>query len=400
MSADRDRDPNQRTTAPAGVLGGPAKPEAAPKTESGDKRAAKSAFAHTIVQVPGTGPAQDNSASDAEPLREPSDRPAPAPYRAQGAWGGTQPTPDPAPTGSRSEERMIAAKPVQAPAPVKSPAALYIKPGATMAMPTIAEDPVPQPQAAQRPPQSAQPKGMPTQVMGTPAAGHVISPAPPPPSRSDRAPQAPKLTPAAGPRLQATGPVPASDASPHSQPLSLSLHARDHLESAGPAAVASSRTAMWIMASIGVVVVLGILIWLFKPSSKPDVPVTPVVPPTAAAPVITPEPLPGATPAPTTPAQAVAPEAAPPAAVPVPAVKPEPEKPAVQKATTRPSKAAVARKKKKAAAVKEKPVLQVKPSRSGEEEDDLEEAARAAERLSEKNDAPPSPDEPPAPDGE
>jgi hypothetical protein len=414
MSADRDRDSTQRTTAPAGVLGGPGKqPESAPKPDSGEKRVPKSAFAQTIagIQVQNVGAPTDGT-PEAEPLREPSDRPAPTPYnRPHGAWGGTKPMPDAVPPGNRSEERMIAAKPPQQPtpqqqpvpqqpsAPTRSPAAQYIKPGATIAMPTRADDAVnktPSPARTPQAPQSPQPKGMPTQVLGTPAAGHVISPAPPPPSRSERAP-APKLTPGAAPRIQATGPAPASDASQHSQPLSLSLHARDHLESAGPAQPPTSKTPLWILASVGVVVVVGVLIWLFRPSQAPAP--APVPPATAVAPPVTPEPLPSTALDPTPPVQAATPEPTPAPAAPV--VKPEPPKmPAVEKTASAPRPKAAAKKKKKVVAVKEGPVLQVKPSKSAATEDDLEKAARAAERLAEENDAPPSPDEPPSPDGE
>ena len=121
MSGDPERDgAKPRPAPPTGVLGGQGKrPESAPAETDG--RVPKNVFAHTILglQVPGAAPAP--VASEAEPLREPSERPAPAPYqRTQGAWGGTLPMPEPNnPPGNRSAERMIAAKPVEVHAAAK-----------------------------------------------------------------------------------------------------------------------------------------------------------------------------------------------------------------------------------------------------------------------------------------
>jgi hypothetical protein len=425
MSGDPERDGSKaRPTAPAGVLGGSGKrPESAP-VDTGN-RAPKSAFAHTIAMptsapVPATEPEKLNaprSTSDAaEPLREPSERPAPTPYkreRAQGQWSGTLQMPEVStPLGSRSEGRMIAAKPgmraesgavevhgaakIGTPEPTVRTASAGIPPTAGIA-------PTSNRPASSRPsglPAAPPPSGAPPAIPSLNAAAK--SPMPPPPKRDD--PSVPRLSlgvekiPSGGPALKPDVGV--------SQPMQLSLSASDHVEtSLRPEAQGPQRSMLpWII--VAVVLVGGGVVFAMTRSGDEPAPVTQdrvEAVPAVAAPT---------TPAtPTETAQAAAPTAPVAPSVPPPAAKPDaPKAPPVEQAKAAPKEDKVeapakpstkrkARRTKKPAKA-DGPVLKVSPQ---DEDGELEEALRAAERMAEPEEedlAPPEPPsaEPPSPD--
>ena len=433
MSGDPERDDsNPRQTAPAGVLGGSGKrPDSA--TVETNKRVPKSAFAQTIagLNVPGATPppsepeklAVPASTSDAaEPLRDPSERPAPTPYkrdRAQGAWSGTLMMPDlsKAP-GNRSEERMIAAKPgvrvesapvaVHGAAKVGTPAGAHGEP--TVRMPTTADGtPTARPPASNRPmPAPPPPSGAPP-AMSSSEIPALKSPIPPGPTPSARAAAAsakrddhsvPRLS-LGVEKIPSGPPVGKLDVSGMSQPLQLSLDARDHVEtSLRPEASIPQRSMLpWI--ALAVIVIGGGVAFALTRGGDEPAPVTPErVEAVPAAPAEAPQAV-----APSAP-EAVPPTAPPATVTPKPAApveqakaKPEPEEKKVEaKAST---KRKTSRRAKKAAAAKaDGPVLKVSPQGEG----DLEEALRAAERMAEPEEdlAPPEPPsaEPPAPDEE
>jgi hypothetical protein len=437
MSGDPERDDSKpRPTAPAGVLGGSGKRPESASVETG-KRVPKSAFAQTIagLNVPGAAPApsepekldvQRSTSDAAEPLREPSERPAPTPYkreRANGAWSGTLQMPELGKAlGNRSEERMIAAKPgvrvESAPVAVHG-AAIVGTPDRASREPTVrmssavdggtptARPPSNRPLPAAPPPSGA-PPAMPSAQ--SPAAKSPIPPGPMPSARA----AAPKRDDHSVPRLSLgvekipSGP-PASklDVSGMSQPLQLSLDARDHVESSlRPEASVPTRSMLpWII--LGVLLIGGVVAFALTRGGDEPPPVTadrveavpaatPAVP-TPAAEAVAPS-VPGAVPA-----APVIPSAPPANTKPTPAravaeakAAPVEDKPAAKPATKRKT----TRRTKKAAAKADGPVLKVSP----QGEDDLEEALRAAERMAEPEEdlAPPEPPsaEPPAPDEE
>jgi hypothetical protein len=430
MSGDPERDdPNARTKAPggapAGVLGGPGKrPESAP-VETGN-RVPKSVFAHTIAGIPGSvslpAPTEADkpprSTSDAaEPLRDPSDRPAPAPHkREQGAWGGTLPMPEAGSPGNRSAERMIAAKPGIAgeraeSSPVQVHGAAKVgTPGAggrgepTVRMPTtaasvLAQSSRPAPAAKAplpaAPPPSGSPPAMPPAQSASPKSPASAAPAKREESSIPRLSLGVEKIPSQEPatKLEFTG---------QSQPLQLSLDARDHVEaSLRPVAAQPKSMLPWI--TIALVVVLGGLAFaLTRGGDEPAPPVERVDAVPALDPVVPSAEAPLPSTAPVAPAAPSAPAA--PAVV---APTPKPSAPVAkadaveEKEKAKPAAKPKARKTKKPAASKPSgPVLKVTP----EGESDLEAAMRAAERLKEPEDdlAPPEPPsaEPPSPDEE
>lgn len=409
MSGDPERDPKARPTAPAGVLGGPGKrPEATP-AETG--RVPKSAFAHTIAmptaapaaRVPPQRPETMNipeSTGDAEPLREPSARPAPAPYkRANNAFGATLQMPEAhPPVGARSEERMITVKPIEQ---------VGNREPTTRMQTTVSVPPAPPPSNRPNaipaaPPPSGAPPAMPAQAVASrsPAAPSAS----PLPKRDD--PSVPRLS-LGVEKVPSLGPAaPKVDTTAVSQPLQLSLSASDHVEtSLRPEARAPSRSLTpWILIAV-VLVVGGVAFAMLRGGDKPAavaperVEAVPAADPGTATPTPTTEPAQAVAPAvpstPTAPPK-VAP-AAPEAAKPVEQAKAQPDAKAAQdepepKASS--SKKRAHRTKKPAAA--SGPVLKVSPSG---DESDLDKALKAAERMAEPDeDAPPEPAEPPSPD--
>jgi hypothetical protein len=410
MSGDPERDGKARPTAPAGVLGGSGKRPESGSVQSGVEagaRAPKSAFAHTIA-MPTAAPAPSQPenlnasrghSDAAEPLRDPSGRPAPTPYkreRAQGPMNGTLPMPELSkPIGTRSEERMIAAKAVE----VHGAAKVGTR-EATVQMPTTAgaarapgsNRPLP---AA--PPPSGAPPAMPS--LGAPAK----SPVPPPATRDEHS--VPRLSlgvekipsgkPAAAEKLDLG----------QSMPLQLSLKPSDHVESSlRPESQVPQRSMLpWI--ALAVIVILGGVAFAMMGGDAEPAPVTqdrvqavPAVEPTGVAtPTPTTEPPQAATPTapavPATPPPVEKPQA--PAAAPVEAKKPAPETKNEEPARTSTRKKARRTTKKPASG----PVLKVTPEGEG----DLEEALRAAERMAEPEEEdlePPEPPsaEPPSPD--
>jgi len=434
MSGDPERDdPNARPNAPAGVLSGPGKrPESAPVETGG--RVPKSVFAHTIAGIPGSAalpaPAEagklnvPRSNSDAaEPLRDPSERPAPAPYkRAHVAAGATLPMPDAVAPGNRSSDRMIAAKPGLAGArqdsgavQVHGAAKVGTPPSGgrgepTVRMPTTAatalaqsaRPPAKSPMPAAPPPSGA-PPAMPAASKPAPQ-----SPVPAPAAKRDE-PSIPRL--ALGvEKIPAQEPATKFDLTGQSQPLQLSLDARDHVEaSMRPAGTAPKSMLPWI-ALVLLVVLGGAALLMTRGGEKADapaaerveaVPATEPAQPSAAAPTVQgAEGVPPTTPAaPTTPTSPAVTAPAPTPAPAVPAAKAggEVEEKQEAKATTKRK----ARKAKKPPAKASGPVLKVTP----EGESDLEAAMRAAERLDEPEAeelSPPEPPsaEPPSPDEE
>jgi hypothetical protein len=435
MSGDPERDDsNPRPTAPAGVLGGSGKRPDSANVEA-NKRVPKSAFAQTIagLNVPGATPPPPSepekmnvpaSTSDAaEPLRDPSERPAPTPYkrdRAQGAFSGTLMMPDlhKAP-GNRSEERMIAAKPgvrvesapvaVHGAAKVGTPAGARGEP--TVRMPTSADGmPTTRPPASNRPVPAAPPPSGAPPAMSSSEIPATKSPLPPGPTPSARAAAAAPRDDHSVPRLSlgvekipSGPPVSKLDVSGMSQPLQLSLDARDHVEtSLRPEASIPQRSMLpWI--ALAVIVIGGGVAFALTRGGDEPAPVLPerveaVPAATQAAPAEVPQAVaPGVPEVPSAPPATVAPKPA--APVEQAKAKAEPEE---KKVEAKPStKRKTSRRAKKAAAAKaDGPVLKVSPQGEG----DLEEALRAAERMAEPEEdlAPPEPPsaEPPAPDEE
>jgi hypothetical protein len=423
MSGDPERDDsNPRPTAPAGVLGGAGKRPESASVET-NKRVPKSAFAQTIagLNVPGATPPPPSepekldvprgTSDAAEPLREPSERPAPTPYkRAQGAWVGTMQMPELAtPAGNRSEERMIVAKPVavHGAAKVGTPAQAGMRGEPTVRMPTTADGMPPSNRSVPAaPPPSGAPPAMPSSQ--SPAAKSPIPPAPTPSARATAAKRddhsVPRLS--LGVEKIPSGP-PASklDVSGMSQPLQLSLDARDHVESSlRPEASIPQRSMLpWIVLAV-FVIGGGVAFALTRGGDEPApvaadrVEAVPAVAP--AAPTEVPQAV--APSAPAVPTAPVVPSAPPAEATPTPAPPVEEAKaqPEQEKVEAKPSTKRKARRTKKAAAKTDRPVLKVTPQGEG----DLEAALRAAERMAEPEEelAPPEPPsaEPPAPDEE
>ena len=422
MSGDPERDGSKaRPTAPAGVLGGAGKrPESAP-VETGN-RAPKSAFAHTIAMptaapVPVAEPEKLNvprsNSDSAEPLREPSERPAPTPYkreRAQGQWSGTLPMPEVnKPLGARSEERMIAAKPgmragsgaveVHGAAKIGTPEPTVRTETATAGIAPASNRP-----ASNRPsglPAAPPPSGAPPAIPSLNAAAK--SPMPPPPKRDD--PSVPRLSlgvekiPSGGPALKPDVGV--------SQPMQLSLSASDHVEtSLRPESQGPQRSMLpWVVIAV-VLIGAGVVFAMTRGGGEPA-PVTqdrveavPAVatPTTPTTPTEAPQAATATTPvAPSVPPPSVAkPEV--PKAPPGEQAKAQPKEDKVE-APAKPSTKRKARRTKKPAKA-EGPVLKVSPQ---DEDGELEEALRAAERMAEPEEedlAPPEPPsaEPPSPD--
>jgi hypothetical protein len=348
------------------------------------------------------------STSDAaEPLREPSERPAPTPYkreRAQGQWAGTMPMPElNKPPGARSEERMIAAKPgmrAESGAVAVHGAAKIGTPEPTVRMDAAGIAPSANRPASNRPsgmPTAPPPSGAPPAIPSLNAAAK--SPMPPPPKRDD--PSVPRLSlgvekiPSGGPVLKPEIGV--------SQPIQLSLSASDHVEtSLRPQAQGPQRSMLpWILIAV-VLIGAGVVFAMTRGGDEPA-PVTQdrvEAVPAAATPAV-----PAEAPQAATPTVPVAPS------VPAPVAKPEAPKPPPAEqakaalkedkveAPAKPSTKRKARRTKKAANA-DGPVLKVSPQ---DEEGELEEALRAAERMAEPEEedlAPPEPPsaEPPSPD--
>lgn len=427
MSGDPERDdPKQRPAPPAGVLGGAGKrAESAPVETTA--RVPKSAFAHTIagLNVPGAAaPVQ----SEAEPLRDPSDRPAPVPYkRAHGAWGGTLPMPEAGkPAGSQSVERMIAARPGPGAGSDGSPVA--VRPAKLVGTPEAREPTVRMPTtaaahlaASARPPSNRPvpaappPSGAPA-AMPSPPAPAPRSPAPKAPAAHSAAPRPsapsaraaePKREDPSVPRLSlgvekipSREPATTLEVSGQSQPLQLALDAGDQVESSlRPASATPQRSLLpWI--ALAAIAVLGGLAFMFMRGGEPTAPAAPerveAVP--AAAPSEVP-PTPGTAttqdkvPEAAAPKAAVVAPAAPAETKPVaPSAAPvvEAKKEAKKVAAKAPAKKARASKKR---ASSSEPVLKVTP----EGESSLEAAVRAAGRLSEPADEELEPPAPPSP---
>lgn len=418
MSGDPERDGKARPTAPAGVLGGSGKRPESGSVQNGVEagtRAPKSAFAHTIAMptaapAPASEPENPNaprSNSDAaEPLREPSARPAPTPYkreRAQGPIDGTLPMPElNKPIGARSEERMIAAKPGvhgQGGAVAVHGAAKVGTREATVQMPTTTAGAARAPGSNRPVPAAPPPSGAPPAM---PALGAATK-SPVPPSRDDHS--VPRLS-LGVEKIPSDKPVAAEKLDVGmSVPLQLSLKPSDHVESSlRPESQEPQRSMLpWI--ALAVVVILSGVAFAMMGGDAEPAPVTqgrveavPAAEPSVATPTPAPttEPPQGAPPttpvAPTTPPAMEKPQA--PAATPLEAKKPVPEKKIEKPARTSTKKKARGSKKPASG-----PVLKVTPEGEG----DLEEALRAAERMAEAEEedlAPPEPPsaEPPSPD--
>jgi hypothetical protein len=347
------------------------------------------------------------SASDAaEPLREPSERPAPTPYkreRAQGQWSGTLQMPDVnKPLGSRSEERMIAAKPgvrAESGAVEVHGAAKIGTPEPTMRTATAGIAPSSNRPASNRPsglPAAPPPSGAPPAIPSLSASAK--SPMPPPPKRDD--PSVPRLS-LGVEKIPSGRPVLKPDVGV-SQPMQLSLSASDHVEtSLRPEAHGPQRSMLpWIV--IAVLLIGGGVVFAMTRGGDEPAPIAQDR--VEAVPAV-------ATPtAPTEPPQAATPTAPVAPSVPVPIAKPEaPKAPPVEQAKAAPKEEKIAAPakpstKRKARSTKKPakaagPVLKVSP----EGESDLEAALRAAERMAEPEEedlAPPEPPsaEPPSPD--
>lgn len=419
MSGDPERDGSKaRPTAPAGVLGGTGKrPESAP-VETGN-RAPKSAFAHTIAMptaAPAPAPAAEperlnvpHSTSDAaEPLRDPSERPAPTPYkreRAQGQWSGTLQMPEVSkPLGTRSEERMITAKPgarADSGAVAVHGAAKIGTPEPTVRTATAGIAPSSNRPTSTRPsglPAAPPPSGAPPAIPSLNASAK--SPMPPPPKRDD--PSVPRLS-LGVEKIPSGGPAFKPEMTGVSQPIQLSLSASDHVEtSLRPEAQGPQRSMLpWVVIAV-VLIGAGVVFAMTRGGDEPA-PVTQdrveAVPAAATPAVPTEAPQAAAPTAPVAPSvqpPVAKPEA--PKAAPVEQAKAAPKEEKVE-APAKPSTKSKARRTKKPAKA-DGPVLKVSPQ---DEEGELEEALRAAERMAEPEEedlAPPEPPsaEPPSPD--
>ena len=312
--------------------------------------------------------------------------------------------------GARSEERMIAAKPgvradngavevhgaakIGTPEPTVRTASAGIPPTAGIA-------PASNHPASNRPsglPAAPPPSGAPPAIPSLNAAAK--SPMPPPPKRDD--PSVPRLSlgvekiPSGGPAFKPDVGV--------SQPMQLSLSASDHVEtSLRPESQGPQRSMLpWIV--IAVVLIGGGVVFAMTRGGDEPAPVTQdrvEAVPAVAAPTTPTEAPQAATPtapvAPSVPPPPVAkPEA--PKAPPVKQAKAAPKEDKVE-APAKPSTKRKARRTKKPAKA-DGPVLKVSPQ---DEDGELEEALRAADRMAEPEDedlAPPEPPsaEPPSPD--
>jgi hypothetical protein len=371
------------------------------------------------VQSAGGGP------SEMEPLRVPSERPAPSPYagpkgRPLGAAGATVPMPNATAPGNRSEERMIAVRPDALTDPEHAGARAE---PAKAAAPRKPADPT-RPMPGSASPVPAAPTGYkPVITTVKPTSG--ATPAASPASARSAAPAPPRASAAASPPAPRVAPNPAAPtprkprAENTSEPLKLSLDASDDMEGASIGAPPSRRGP-----TLAIVIVLlagaALLAWMLRPSA--ETPVAPESIPTRNSAELA---EPGAMPSEPTQAAPEPPALAPAAQAEVEEVdeadeaeqakeakaaepsaqapsKPAPARTVAPKPAT---KAAKPKPRKPVVLLKQEPVLKVAP-KSTSTDDLVERAARAAaaaeaeergQSASERN-APPPPPEPPSPD--